>query len=74
MLIHNGRVIEENLRKEQMTLEELEAAVREHGVEKIAEVDLAVLEVDGNISILSENYHRKSVRKRKSHKVITKTM
>jgi len=73
MLIHNGHIIEENLRKEQMTLEELEAAVREHGVENIAEVDLAVLEVDGNISILSDNYHRKSVRKRKSHKIVSKT-
>jgi uncharacterized membrane protein YcaP (DUF421 family) len=74
MLIHNGHIIEENLRKERMTFEEIEAAVREHGVQSIAEVDLAVLEVDGNISILSENYHRKSVRKRKSHKVLTKTV
>src|SRR5262245_24344251 len=40
MLIHNGRVIEENLRKERMTYEELEAAVREHGVQHISEVDL----------------------------------
>lgn len=73
MLIHKGNIIEENLRKERLTLDELQAAVREHGVETISEVDLAVLEVDGNISILSENYHRKSVRKRKSHKVVTKT-
>jgi uncharacterized membrane protein YcaP (DUF421 family) len=73
MLIHSGNVIEENLKKERLTLEELEAAVREHGVSGIKEVDLAVLEVDGNISILSENYLRKSSRKRKSHKVISKT-
>lgn len=74
MLIHKGTVIEENLQKERMTMEELEAAVREHGIESFAEVDLAVLEVDGNISILSDNYHRKSVRKRKSHKAMTKTV
>ena len=73
ILIHNGKVIEKNLKKEKLTKEEIEAAVREHGVERIEEVDLAVLEVDGNISILSENYKRKSVRKRKSHKVMAKT-
>ena len=73
MLIHNGNVIEESLRREKMTLEELEAAVREHGIAKISDVNLAVLEVDGNISILSDNYHRKSVRKRRSHKVVAKT-
>jgi uncharacterized membrane protein YcaP (DUF421 family) len=73
MLIHKGNVIEKNLKKERLTMQELEAAVREHGVERIDEVDLAVLEVDGNISILSENYNKKSVRKRKSHKALTKT-
>lgn len=73
MLIHNGHIIQENLRREQMTYEELEAAVREHGVQNITDVNLAVLEVDGNISILSENYHKRSVRKRRSHKIVTKT-
>jgi uncharacterized membrane protein YcaP (DUF421 family) len=73
MLIHKGNIIEKNLLKEKLTLEELQAAVREHGVEDISEVDLAVLEVDGNISILSENYHKKTTRKRRSHKVISKT-
>ncbi len=73
ILIHKGNVIAGNLFKERLTLDELEAAVREHGVENISDVDLAVLEVDGNISILSENYHKKTTRKRKSHKAITKT-
>src|SRR5258705_12189654 len=53
MLIHEGTVIEENLRKERLTRNELEAAIREHGVENISDVDLAVLEADGNISSLS---------------------
>ena len=73
MLIHEGKVLYQNLRKEKLTMEELEASVREHGVKSIEEVDLAVLEVDGNISILSENYHKKSSRKRRSHKVVAKT-
>jgi len=73
ILIHKGNVIVKNLFREKLTINELEAAVREHGVESISDVDLAVLEVDGNISILSENYQKKTTRKRKSHKVIAKT-
>jgi len=36
-----------------LTPEELMEAIREHGVATIHEVDLAVLEIDGNISVLS---------------------
>jgi len=41
-------------------------------VENIKDVDLAVLEVDGNISVLSHQYQKRTVRKRKAHKVISK--
>lgn len=60
ILIYNGQVKMEQLNSIQMTLEEMEAAVREHGVENIRDVDLAVFEVDGNISVLSHNYTKKS--------------
>ncbi|MCX6292641.1 MAG: DUF421 domain-containing protein [Bacteroidetes bacterium] len=73
MLVHQGKVIHEHLEKEKISLEELEAAAREHGVENIKHVDLAVLEADGNISILSHNYEKRSVRRRKAHKVLSKT-
>jgi uncharacterized membrane protein YcaP (DUF421 family) len=72
LLIHNGKLIESNLKKERIPLEEIEAAVREHGVDKIKDVNLAVLEIDGNISIISDNYKKQSSRKRKSHKIIRK--
>lgn len=73
MLIYKGKVLKEHLNRAKITMEELEAVVREHGVESVNQVDLAVLEVDGNISILSEDFRRKSVRKRKAHKIIEKT-
>lgn len=63
MLIYKGKIKLENMEKAMFTVEELEAAVREHGVEKISNVDLAVLEADGNISVLSHDYRNKSVRK-----------
>ncbi len=70
MLIYKGKVLKKHLDKVKITREELEAVVREHGVEKISEVDLAIMEIDGNISVLSDNYKHKTSRKRKSHKVI----
>lgn len=74
LLIFKGKVNEPHLRLAHMSLEELEAAVREHGISDIADVDLAVLETDGNISVLSENYHKKTSHHRKAHKVIEKEM
>jgi len=74
LLIHNGKLIKKNLDKEEIPFDELLASVREHGVEKIEDVNLAVLEIDGNISIISDNYTRKSIRRRKSHKIIKKNV
>lgn len=41
-------------------------------VESIEKVDLAVLEVDGNISVLSNDYAHRTSRKRKVHKFLSK--
>ncbi len=73
MLIYNGVLNKKNLKKAKLSVDEIEEAVREHGVPNIKDVDLAVLEVDGNISILSDNYQNKTVKKRKAHKIIKKS-
>ncbi len=72
MLVHNGTIIQQHLDKEKISMEELEAAIREHGIENVSDVDLAVLEADGNISILSHNYQKKTAKRRKAHKVLSK--
>ena len=72
LLIYHGKVVEKNLKETKISMEELEAAAREHGVPLIEDVDLAVLEVDGNISVLSNDFQKKTVRRRKAHKAITK--
>jgi uncharacterized membrane protein YcaP (DUF421 family) len=72
MLIYEGKVMTQNLLKSKISNDELEAAVREHGVKDFKDVDLAVLEVDGNISVLSHDFKQKTVRKRKAHKVVSK--
>ena len=70
LLIYKGYVNEENLRKTRITFEELYEAIREHGIKEVKEVDLAMLERDGNISVLSESFSRKTIKKRKSQRVI----
>ena len=72
MLIYEGKAITEHLRKAKISDDELEAAIREHGVEHVKDVDLAVLERDGNISVLSNNYKHKTTRKRKAHKIFSR--
>lgn len=46
-------------------------ALREHGVSRIEDVNLAVLEVDGNVSVLSDNFINKTIRKRRSRQGIS---
>lgn len=72
MLVYKGNIKIDNMHRTRITHEELMEAVREHGVNSISDVDLAILEVDGNISILSNDFHRKTIRRRKVHKAITK--
>lgn len=52
MLVFQGRVLTDRLRREGVSLADLEVAVREHGVADLSEVETAVLEMDGNISII----------------------
>ena len=70
MLVYEGKMLDKNLEKAMITQEEVNAAIREHGVEHCSEVNLAIMEVDGNISVISDNYGNKSVRKRRAHKVL----
>ena len=73
ILIYEGRIYHQNLEKAQITEAELLEVIREHGVSGVAEINLAMLEVDGNISILSHEYKLKSIRKRRAHKIVSKS-
>lgn len=52
LLVHDGKVITEHMKKEHVSMDELQRALREHGISTCSEVALAVLEVDGAISCL----------------------
>jgi uncharacterized membrane protein YcaP (DUF421 family) len=63
ILVVEGKVKDRNLRKMEISTDELLEAVHEHGVHSIRDVNLAILEVDGNISILSDDFKKRSVSK-----------
>ncbi len=52
LLVHDGAVNTAHMAKEHVSMDELERALREHGVATYKEAALAVLEVDGSISVL----------------------
>lgn len=70
LLIYNGEVRPNSLKEASISLDQLKAVVREHGVEEISDVNLAIFEVDGNISVLSDNYRNLTKRKRKGHRIL----
>jgi len=70
LLIYNGEVRPNALEEASISLEQLKAVVREHGVEEISDVNLAIFEVDGNISVLSDNYRSLTKRKQKGHCIL----
>lgn len=55
ILIKDGKVDEKALDDVKINIDELEEAIREHGVDGIENVKLSILEVDGNISVISQD-------------------
>jgi uncharacterized membrane protein YcaP (DUF421 family) len=52
VLVHGGRPIDANLRRERITLEELRAQARLQQIPSLDDVELAVLETGGRISFI----------------------
>ena len=70
ILVNAGETVTENLRHEKITMTELLSAIREHGVNSIEEVKFAILEPDGNISVISYEGGVHTSHKRKKTKPI----
>jgi uncharacterized membrane protein YcaP (DUF421 family) len=52
LLVSHGEFIEPNLRREEIDPDLVMMAIREHGVGNLKEVEMAVLETDGSISVV----------------------
>jgi uncharacterized membrane protein YcaP (DUF421 family) len=54
VLVQEGEFLEAALRKEGLERQQVEMAMREHGIDSLEQVKLAILETDGSISIVPE--------------------
>lgn len=71
ILIHNGRIEFETIARLGITNDELQEAMREHGVERYKDVKLSMFEIDGSISIITgDNNLKQTHHKRKIHKTL----
>lgn len=59
ILVRDGKIDITALNKVKITRDELEEAIREHGVDGVQNVKLSILEVDGNISVISEDHENR---------------
>lgn len=65
MLVYKGKIKEENLKKARISVNELIETIHEHGTESLNDVNLVILEADGNISVLSNEFKKSSTHQRK---------
>jgi uncharacterized membrane protein YcaP (DUF421 family) len=52
LLIHDGKLLLDHLKREHLTVDEVLRALREHGIGCVDDVTIGVLEVDGSLSFL----------------------
>ena len=52
LLLQDGKIIADHLKREHIEVEEVEMAARQHGIAELKDVAAAVLEEDGSISII----------------------
>ena len=58
ILIENGHILQENLRRTRVTLDELTGHLREKDILDLNTVQFAILETDGNLSVFPYPQHR----------------
>lgn len=58
ILIENGKIMEHNLRRARLTLSGLESMLRQKGYFEVGQVEFAILETSGKISVLPKSQYR----------------
>ena len=58
VVIENGKILEENMKKIKFSLDTLNQHLREQGIFNINEVDYALLEISGELSILKKKSYQ----------------
>lgn len=70
ILIHDGKIDFKVLSKLDITSDELDEVIREHGVDNYKHVKLAMLEINGSISIISGDHNLRQTKHRRIHKTL----
>ena len=70
VLARDGRWIPEALAKEELSLEDCEMAIREHGIAEVSQVEVAVLEADGMISVVPREGSLRPARQRPRVRIV----
>jgi uncharacterized membrane protein YcaP (DUF421 family) len=65
VLVRHGELVERNLRKENVTREELASQLRVQGVDDLDEVEEVQIEGDGQLSVVRKNSERPQVPRRR---------
>ena len=68
VIIKNGRYLPNVLRREGIDRDECESAMREHGIDDMSDVELAMLEPDGSISIVPKGSMQHTKRRVRFHR------
>jgi uncharacterized membrane protein YcaP (DUF421 family) len=55
VVIQDGKYVQATMDREGITQDEIDMAIREHGLEGASDVTLAVLEADGSISVVAKD-------------------
>jgi uncharacterized membrane protein YcaP (DUF421 family) len=53
ILVHDGKIYHQALKKQKISMDELHSALRKNGVLEISDVRLAMIEASGTISVIS---------------------
>lgn len=65
LVVHRGRPVEASLAHEHLSLSELRSLLREQGIHRFEEIEAAVLEADGHLSVIHvEEAHGRRRRRR----------
>jgi uncharacterized membrane protein YcaP (DUF421 family) len=54
LLVSDGKLIAAHMAREGVTEDELDAALREHGIDDVSKVQVAWMEIDGSISVVPQ--------------------
>ncbi|HLJ57565.1 MAG TPA: YetF domain-containing protein [Chthonomonadaceae bacterium] len=52
LIVNDGEILQSRCQREGITREQIMTALREHGIDKLEEAHMCVLEVDGSISVV----------------------